>query len=274
MTILYFWYMDKSENYIEINRTLWNERTKHHVNSAFYDMEGFMAGRSSLNKIELDLLGDVKDKSVLHLQCHFGQDSLSLSRMGAKVTGVDLSEIAIEKARAINAELQLDAEFVISDVYTAAEQIDKKFDIVYTSYGTIGWLPDMKKWAELIAQFLKPGGKLVFAEFHPAVWMFDNDFTYVQYPYFNKEIIIEQEQGTYTDANAPINLESVGWNHDLGEVLQNLIDAGLNIRNFAEYDYSPYNCLKNMVEISDGKFVIKGMEGKLPLVYSLLAVKG
>ena len=265
--------MDKSQNYIEINRALWNERTRHHVSSAFYDMEGFMAGNNSLKEIELALLGDLEGKSVLHLQCHFGQDSLSLSRMGAKVTGVDLSEAAIEKARDINKDLGLDAAFIISDLYETPAKLDKQFDIVFTSYGTIGWLPDMKKWAEVIAHFLKPGGKLVFAEFHPAVWMFDNEFTYVQYPYFNKEVIIEQEEGTYTDANAKINLESVGWNHDLGEVIQSLINAGLTIQHFGEYDYSPYDCLKNMIEISPGKYVIKGMEGKLPLVYSLVAVK-
>src|SRR5687767_3921500 len=135
--------MDKSQNYIEINRALWNERTRHHVSSAFYDMEGFMAGNTSLKEIELPLLGDVKGKSVLHLQCHFGQDSLSLSRMGAKVTGIDLSEAAIEKAREINKDLGLDAEFIVSDVYETPSKLNKQFDIVFTTYGTIGWLPDM-----------------------------------------------------------------------------------------------------------------------------------
>jgi 2-polyprenyl-3-methyl-5-hydroxy-6-metoxy-1,4-benzoquinol methylase len=265
--------MNTEKNYKEINTALWDERTKHHVTSAFYDMEGFLKGNSSLKDIELALLGDVKGKSILHLQCHFGQDSLSLARMGAKVTGVDISPAAIEKAREINTQLGLDAEFIVSDVYDSPTHLDKQFDIVFTTYGTIGWMPDMNKWAGVISHFLKLGGKLVFAEFHPAVWMFDNDFTYVQYPYFNKEVIIENEEGTYADTGAPMKLESVGWNHDLGEVLQALIDSELNITHFKEYDYSPYECLKNMVAIGGGNYHIKGMEGKLPLVYSVVAVK-
>lgn len=261
------------ENYIDINRALWDERTRHHVASSFYDMAGFMAGKNSLTEIELPLLGDITGKKVLHLQCHFGQDTLSMARMGAKVTGIDLSEVAIAQAKAINAEMGLDAEFLVSDVYALPENLQGDFDMVFTTYGTIGWLPDMKKWADVVAHFLKPGGKFVFAEFHPAVWMFDNDFTYVQYPYFNKEVIVEEEEGTYADTSAPMKLQSVGWNHDLGEVLQSLINAGMIIEHFSEYDYSPYNCLKNMVETSPGRFVIKGMEGKLPLVYSLVATK-
>lgn len=261
------------ENYIEINRKLWDERTKHHVKSEFYDMAGFMQGKSSLNDIELNLLGDIKGKTILHLQCHFGQDSLSLSRMGAKVTGIDLSGAAIDKAKELNNELGLDAEFVVSDLYELPKNLSGQFDMVFTTYGTIGWLPDLKKWAGVVAHFLKPGGKLVFVEFHPAVWMFDNDFIYVQYPYFNKETIVENEEGTYADSGAPMQLESVGWNHDLGEVLQNLLDAGLQLRHFGEYDYSPYPFVKKAVTIGERKYHIEGMEGKLPLVYSVVAVK-
>lgn len=261
------------DNYIEINKALWDERTKHHVVSEFYDMPAFMSGKNSLTEIELPLLGDVSGKTVLHLQCHFGQDTLAMSRMGAKTTGVDLSEAAIIKAREINTELGLDAEFIVSDVYELSKKPDNKFDIVFTTYGTIGWLPDMNKWANVVSHFLKPGGKFVFAEFHPAVWMFDNDFTYVQYPYFNREIIVEEEEGTYADTSAPMKLQSVSWNHDLGEVLQAIIDAGMIIEHFKEYDYSPYPFVKNAVETTPGRYVLKGMEGKLPLVYSVVATK-
>jgi 2-polyprenyl-3-methyl-5-hydroxy-6-metoxy-1,4-benzoquinol methylase len=261
------------ENYIEVNKELWNERTKHHLNSAFYDMEGFKAGNTSLKDIELGLLGDIAGKSVLHLQCHFGQDTLSLSRMGAKATGVDLSDEAIATAQQLASEMNLDASFICCNIYDLPSHLDERFDIVFTTYGTIGWLPDLKPWASLIDRYLKPGGQFIFAEFHPAVWMFDNDFTYVQYSYFNREAIIEIEQGTYGDKDAPIQLESVGWNHSIDEVLQNLIDAGLQIRTFKEYDYSPYNCLNKMVEIVPGKWQIEGMEGKLPLVYALKAIK-
>lgn len=262
----------KEENYIDINKALWDERTKHHVGSGFYDMEKFMSGTSSLMEIELGLLGDVKDKTILHLQCHFGQDSLSLARMGANVTGVDFAEKAIETAKDINAQSGLDAVFILSDIYELPGKLDKQYDIVFATYGVIGWLPDIKKWASVVAHFLKPGGKLVFVEFHPVVWMFDTGFTHVQYSYFNTEAIIELE-GTYAGTGDMQPMESISWNHSIGEVVQNLIDSGLTVTRFAEYDYSPYDCFKNTVKIAPDKYVIKGMEGKLPMVYSIVAVK-
>ena len=266
---------DEALNYIAVNRELWDEKTKHHIASAFYNMdkEGFLKGVSSLNDIELQLLGDVRGKSILHLQCHFGQDTLSLARLGAKVTGVDFSGAAIDKARELNEQLGLDAEFVCSDVYALADVLDRQYDIVYTSYGVIGWLPDMERWAQTIYKYLKPGGKLVFVEFHPVVWMFSYDFTRVEYAYFNKEAIIETATTTYADRSAEINKQEIGWNHDLGEVLQALMNAGMSITSFKEYDYSPYNCFKNMVETERGKYMVKGLEGKLPLVYALTGVK-
>ena len=265
--------MDNPDNYIEINKALWDEKTHHHVSSAFYKMDDFLAGASSLKDIELALLGDVKGKSVLHLQCHFGQDSLSLARMGAQVTGVDFSGEAIKKAEELNRQLGLDARFICSDVYELPGKLEAQFDVVYTSYGVLGWLPDMKKWAGVVATFLKPGGAFVLVEFHPVVWMFNSEFTGVQYSYFNKEAIVETLTGTYADRNAAIQKTEIGWNHDLSEVLQNLIDAGLHIATFQEFDYSPYSCFRNAVEISPGKFQINGLEGKIPIVYALKAVK-
>lgn len=272
--LLYFeTMMDKGSNYLEINRQLWDARTPHHIKSDFYDMDGFMQGASSLKEIELGLLGDVKDKSILHLQCHFGQDSLSLARAGARVTGVDFSEEAIRAATDLAGKLSLPARFICSDVYALAEQPDEKFDIVYTSYGVLGWLPDMKRWAGVVARFLKPGGKLVLVEFHPVVWMFDNNFTHIKYSYFNKETIIEDEEGTYADKEARIKLESVSWNHGTAEVLQRLINEGLVLRVFNEYDYSPYACFKNMVSAGEGRHQLVGLEGKIPLVYAVVAEK-
>jgi SAM-dependent methyltransferase len=265
--------MDAASNYVEINKKLWNERTGLHVGSAFYDMEAFLAGKSSLKQIELDLLGDVAGKSVLHLQCHFGQDTLSLARMGADVTGVDLSDRSICKATELSQQLGLPAKFICCDIYDLPQHLDREFDIVFTTYGTVGWLPDLSLWANLIARYLKPGGELIFADFHPVVWMFNSAFTEVEYSYFNKDAIVETEQGTYTDKSAPIALESVGWNHSLDEVLQNLLNAGLIINEFREYDYSPYDCFANMKEVAPGKYHITSLEGKLPLVYSIRAVK-
>jgi ubiquinone/menaquinone biosynthesis C-methylase UbiE len=260
-------------NYIETNRSLWNKKTDVHVKSEFYDVESFKKGMSSLNFAEIEGLGDVKGKTILHLQCHFGMDSLSLSRMGAEVTGIDLSDRAVETAKNLNAELGLNAEFICSDVYDLKKVLDKKFDIVFTSYGTIGWLPDMDKWAEVISHFLKPGGMFYIIEFHPVVWMFDDNFTGFQYSYFNDEAIIEEVSGSYADRDADINHLSYGWNHPISEVLTALLKQNLTIAEFKEYPFSFYNCFNNTVKNSSGYWEIKGMEGKLPLMYSIKAFK-
>lgn len=260
-------------NYIEANKELWNQRTDAHFKSDFYDVPAFIEGKNSLNPIELELLGDVKGKSILHLQCHFGQDTLTLARMGANVTGIDLSDNAIEKANELAAELNLNATFICSNIYDLKENLQGKFDIVFTSYGTIGWLPDLKNWAEIISCFLKPGGEFIMADFHPVLWMFDDNFKYIQYSYFNKEIIIEEEEGTYADRSADIKMKSYSWNHSSSEVINSLIDAGLMLNSFDEYDYSPYNCFNNLAEKAAGQYQIKGLEGKIPMVFAIKSRK-
>ena len=265
--------MNSEENYIEINRQSWNNRVDTHLNSDFYDLEGFLNGQSSLNEIELNLLGDIRGKCLLHLQCHFGQDSISLARMGAKVTGVDLSDKAIDSAKEISKNTGTDAGFVCCDVYDLPKFLDRKFDIVFTSYGTIGWLPDLDRWAKIISHFLKPGGRFVFAEFHPVVWMFDDNFEKIAYRYFNSGAITESEKGTYADKNADISQDFVVWNHGLSEVFNSLIKNNLEINAMEEFDYSPYNCFGNTVEFEPKKFRIKHLGDKIPLVYALVATK-
>lgn len=265
--------MESNPNYIAINKESWNAKTAHHLKSDFYDVEGFMQGQSSLNSIELDLLGDLKGKTVLHLQCHFGQDSLSISRLGAEVTGVDLSDVAIYNARQIAEQLELDATFICCDIYDLPKHLTEKFDVVFTSYGTIGWLPDLEQWGAVVSQFLKPGGKFVMVEFHPVVWMFSDDFSHIQYRYFNSGPIIETESGTYADRSASITPQNVTWNHALSEVFQGLIQNGLEIGAMAEYDYSPYNCFENTVEFEPKKYRIQTLGDKIPMVYSIVAQK-
>lgn len=262
-----------SEDYLNINRESWNARTELHFNSEFYDNPSFLEGRNSLNSIELDLLGDISSKKILHLQCHFGQDTISLSRMGAKSTGIDLSDKAIEKARELAAQAGEDVRFIASDVYGLDSVLDDSFDIVFTTYGTIGWLPDLDRWAGIIDRFLKPGGELVFAEFHPVVWMFSNDFSRIAYSYFNRQEIIEESEESYSEGKLKQSVKEISWNHDLGEVLEALLNKGLQIKAFHEFDYSPYPCFKNMVESEAGKFQIANLTGKLPMVYSLKALK-
>ena len=168
--------MKKEENYIEINKQSWNNRLESHLKSDFYNIEGFLNGKTSLNEIELDLLGDVQGKNILHLQCHFGQDTISLGRLGANVTGIDLSDKAIESAIELSKKTKTASTFICCNIYDLPQQLEKKFDIVFTSYGTIGWLPDLDKWASIISSYLKPNGKLVFVEFHPVLWMYNDNF--------------------------------------------------------------------------------------------------
>ena len=272
-SILYVLTEVEEEKYITENRKLWNARVPVHVDSEFYGMKDFMEGKSSLKPIELELLGDIKGKSILHLQCHFGQDTISLARMGASVTGVDLSDAAIEKAREINHQAGTDAEFICCDLYSLPQYLDKKFDLVFTSYGTIGWLPDMDQWAHIVSYFLKPGGGFVFVEFHPVVWMFDSHFKEVTYSYFNVAPIIEESTGTYTDRNAPIQQVEYGWNHSLDEVLSALLHHDLILTHFKEYNYSPYNCFQHLVKENEDQYYIEHAGKKIPMVYSLKATR-
>lgn len=265
--------MNKEKNYIEINRLAWNNKTDTHLKSEFYDLNNFIKGKTSLNNIELDLLGHLTGKTILHLQCHFGQDTISLSRLGAETTGVDFSDKAIESAKQIARDSNSNATFICCDIYDLPNHLDKQFDIVYTSYGTIGWLPDIEKWAKIVSKFLKPNGKFVFVEFHPVVWMFDNNFEKIKYRYFNSGAIIESESGTYADKNADITQEYVMWNHGLGEVITSIINNGLEINSLIEYDYSPYNCFNKTIEFETGKFRIKHLDDKIPMVYSIVGTK-
>jgi SAM-dependent methyltransferase len=270
--------MEDYQQYFDANKELWNQRTVVHKDSSFYNLAGFKAGENVLTPIELNEVGKVKGKKMLHLQCHFGMDSLNWARLGADVTGVDLSDEAIKEARQLNDDPSIntrgmEAKFICCNVYDLKEHLDEAFDIVFTSYGVIGWLPDLDRWAEIIAHYLKPGGIFYMAEFHPVVWMFDDEFTHIKYYYDNREVIVTENEGTYTDRNANIKGKEYGWNHSISEVLNALINAGLEIELFNEYMYSPYSCFRNSIEFEKGRWHIKGMEGKIPMVYSIRAVR-
>jgi len=265
--------MNIPQNYKAINKDAWNKRTEVHIGSDFYDVPSFINGQSTLHTTELSLLGDVKGKSILHLQCHFGMDTLSLARMGAKVTGVDLSDKAIAKARELNEQCGLEATFICCDLYDLPENLNEQFDIIFTSYGTIGWLPDLQKWSSVLNQFLKPKGTFILVEFHPVVWMFDSRFTKIDYSYFNKEAIVDETSGTYTDRNADIHYTEVSWNHSLDEVFGGLLQNGIRIKSFKEYDFSHYNCFANLKEVAKHQYKLIGLEDKMPMMYSVVGEK-
>jgi SAM-dependent methyltransferase len=257
-------------DYLKHNKESWNKRTAVHIASEFYNNEAFIQGKSSLNEIELGIIGDVSGLSILHLQCHFGQDTISLSRLGAQTTGVDLSDAAIAKAKELAALTQTNAQFICCDVYSLPEHLNQQFDIVYSTYGTIGWLPDLDQWAKIVQHFLKPGGRLILVEFHPVVWMFDNDFTHVKYNYFNVAPIVEPLNGTYAAKDAELGGQDITWNHPLSEVFSSLLNNGMAIESFDEFNYSPYDCFSHTMKVAKG-FQIKQMEDKIPMVYALVA---
>ncbi len=194
--------------------------------------------------------------------------------MGARVVGVDISDRAIEEARRLTAALGLDARFVRCDVYALREHLDERFDRVFVSYGAIGWLPDLERWARLVADFLKPGGELILVEFHPFLWTFDDDFETLKYDYSSPEPIVEESDGTYGAPGVKSEpLRTIGWNHGLGEVVSRVLGAGLRLTGLREHDWSPYDCFSSAVEFAPGRFRVGKIPAKIPLVYALTAVK-
>ncbi|SEM19845.1 Methyltransferase domain-containing protein [Aquimarina amphilecti] len=261
------------QKYFTTNKTTWDQKVGIHASSDFYDLESFKKGNNSLKKYELEALGDVSGKSLLHLQCHFGQDTLSWSRMGAKCTGIDLSEKGIKLAKQLNSELNLDANFLICNVLDTSNYINEQFDIVFTSYGVIGWLPDLKSWGKMIAERLKKGGVFYMVEFHPIVWMFDylEGIPTIKYGYNQKEVIYEEYEGTYADMNSKMISKEYGWNHGLGEVVSSLSEAGLTIEYLKEYDESPYDIFPDLIKKDNGMF--ETSDKLFPLLFAIKAFR-
>jgi len=257
----------------DTNKETWNQKVPVHADSEFYALEAFKAGTSSLNSFELDALGDVEGKSLLHLQCHFGQDTLSWQRLGAKCTGVDISEAGIELAQQLNNELGLAAKFVCCNVLDTSAHVSETFDIIFTSYGTIGWLPDLGPWAKMIAERIKPGGSFYIIDFHPIAWMYDYTVSppVMKYGYQQKEVIYDEYEGTYANSDSKILSKEYEWNHSLGEVVSSLANAGLRIVSLRESDESPYDIFPGLVKNKGGCYAFPN--GLYPLLFEVIAVK-
>ena len=255
-------------DYIKVNRDTWNKRTDLHTQSSFYNIPMFKNGRNSLNPIELALLPDVKDKSLLHLQCHFGQDTLSWARLGACVTGVDLSPTAIEYANELKQNLNLEATFIESNVYDFDAINQQLFDIVYTSYGVLNWLPDLNRWAKVIANSLQAGGTLCLVEFHSFNELLNG------YSYFHDSEPTIEEEGTYNENCDGTKSKTVTWSHSISDIINSLIQAGLTIESFDEYPYSPYDCFEGLEYVHDKGYQLLHKGHQVPLVFSIKARKG
>lgn len=267
--------MDK---YLKGNLDLWNEWTDITSKSDSYDMPGFLAGRSTLKSVELEELGDISGKSLLHLQCHFGMDTISFARLGAEVTGVDFSDKAIELAKSLSSKLNIPARFICSNIYDLPDKLTGQFDIVHTSYGVLNWLPDLTKWAKLVAHFLKPGGFFHIAESHPILQVFPNDQTttdlQVKLPYFpSPEPMRWEPDGCYADRDAVVTHPSFEWSHSLAEIINALIGAGLRLDFLHEFPFLCWDNFPFMVRGEDRYWRLPGEHDTIPLTFSLKASK-
>lgn len=265
--------MNTPPNYLQENKRLWNRWAELHPTSEFYNNTAFVENPMSLNSIELDLLPDLTDRRILHLQCHFGQDTLSLKHLGAKsVAGIDFSSVAIEEARKLSTQCNIEATFIESNVLTPIPDLKEQFDLVFASYGIIGWHPKAAAWIDAAFHYLKPGGELLLVDFHPMLWMLDDDFKAIQYAYFNRHLFKEERTGSYA-AKDDVLLTSYSWNHSLSDYIQPIVNhPHRRLIDFQEYDWSPYN-LFNGTEVQPGQFHLKGKEGVFPLVFSIKARK-
>ncbi|NRA48965.1 MAG: class I SAM-dependent methyltransferase [Phaeodactylibacter sp.] len=255
------------DTYIKANQKLWNDWAGFHPETEMYNMEAFKKGATSLMPLELNALGDVKGKTLLHLQCHFGQDTISWARRGARATGVDFSETAIATAKGLAKELESDTEFVQSNVLEL--NLGMGFDFVFTSYGVLVWLPDLDKWAEVVSKHLNPGGTFYIVEFHPGLMMFDFDTAKYAYAYFKDAVPYKEEvTGSYADPEEGTVRTEYSWSYSLSEIIAALMSKGLLLDAFEEYPYSPYDCFPNMVKRNDGMFESELLKGA-PHLFSL-----
>jgi SAM-dependent methyltransferase len=260
-----------------LNRAMWDAKTPLHLASANYDVAGFRAGRMSLRAHEIADLGDVAAKDLIHLQCHFGLDTLSWARLGARVTGLDFSEPAVRAAAELARDIGIDARFVTSDVYDAPEAVSQRtFDIVYTGVGALCWLPDMERWARVVHDLLRPGGQLYLFEFHPVKWMIEGGSSteiVIRDDYFTPAEGYRDAGGvTYADASTPAAATpTVQWNHPLGEVVTALVRAGLRIESLRELDRDVLRQWDMMVQTADGMYRMLPDRPSLPLMYVLRA---
>lgn len=268
---------------LEANRRNWNERTPVHAASAFYDVAGFKAGRITLNDIERREVGPVAGKTLLHLQCHFGLDTMSWARLGATATGVDFSDAAIALARKLNAELRLGARFIRANVYDLPNVLREQFDVVYTATGVLCWLPDLKAWAALAARCVKPGGFLYLMDGHPFFAAMNSvarggsggvaDLR-VHYPYFPAPRGLRFPGGEVSYAgDAAIASESYEWAHSVEEILGAIQATGLRLAFFHEFPVSCHQAFPGMVRGQDGWWRFPERNDSLPQTFSLLARK-
>jgi SAM-dependent methyltransferase len=260
---------------------MWNVWARHHVPSPFYAVEEFKkagtrTSRGGLDALETRLVGDVAGRSLLHLQCHFGLDTLAWAKRGATVTGVDFSSEAIAAARALAAEVGVPATFIESDVYDLPDRLHEEFDVVFASHGVLCWLPNLDRWGRIIAHFLRPGGRFCLIEGHPFPLVFDDtrpdrDLR-VAFPYFHPgEPLRFERRGSYAVPDADFTSVMYEWVHSLSDIVGALLRAGLRLETFEEYPYVGWAMFPWMEERPDGMWQFPEGTVSLPVMFSLTA---
>ncbi|MET0972248.1 MAG: class I SAM-dependent methyltransferase [Thermoleophilaceae bacterium] len=257
----------------DVNRAFWDERVPIHTASDFYDVEAFKAGELTLEPFEIEELGDVRDRTLVHLQCHFGLDTLSWARRGARVTGLDFSAPAVEAARELAAQIGVDAEFVTADVYDAVKALGgRRFDVVYTGGGALNWLPDLPRWAGVVSDLIEPGGVLYLSEFHPFQWVFGDEDLTVEYDYFHRRLDFDDYPGTYADPTAKTeHNRTEEWSHALADVITAVIDAGLVLEQLHEHEHTSFERWPFLEKSGRRNWRMPEGRPRLPLMYSLRA---
>lgn len=264
----------RKTDYIRANKKWWDEVTPIHTKSKLYNLSSFKSGKTSLEKTEIIELGsNVKGKTFLHPFCHFGMDTLSWARLGAIVTGVDLSDKAIAYAKQLSKDIHIASEFIVSDFYKLPKVLEKKFDIIFMSYGVLCWVSDINKWAKIISHFLKKGGTFYIIELHPFTNILSHDFK-ISYKYFDQGPDIDDSEGTYADWNAPIKSPTYVWSYTISDVINALSQQGLKIEYVHEFPFTMYDQFPGFMEKNKkGQYVLKDKKIQIPLLFSLKATK-
>jgi SAM-dependent methyltransferase len=266
----------------EVNRRNWDERVALHAASEDYALQRFREDPTHISDVvrfDLPRLGDITGLRAVHLQCHIGTDTVSLARLGAHVTGLDFSAPALDVARSLAQDSRQDVTFVQADLYDAPEVLGEGgFDLVFTGIGALCWLPDIDRWAGVVARLMAPGGRLFLREGHPVLWALDYenpDLLALEFPYFQTVApLVEDEEQTYVVTQETLqNRTTHTWNHGLGEVVTALLERGLRVTQLIEHDSVPWNPLPTQMSRRGAEWVLSDRPERLPLTYTLQAVK-
>ena len=272
------------DDYRALNLANWDERAPAHAASSDYGLQRFRddpAHLATVVRFDRPRLGDIAGLRGLHLQCHIGTDTLSLHRLGARMSGLDFSAPALAEARALAASVGAQIDYVQADAYEAVERFSAgEFDLLYTGIGALCWLPDIARWGRLVADLLAPGGRLFIREGHPALWAIDERRTdhllAAEYPYFETEQpLLFEEEGTYVPTEVQfVHNRTASWNHGIGEIISAVLDAGLRLTQFVEHRSVPWEGLPGAMTVdADGEWWLSERTERLPLSYTLQAVK-